>query len=288
MSRKRLTLLVSTVCVIALLAITVVPAVASSPKPPKAQFAAVLEQLTGEGVITPEQAEAIMERAGPIFGRIGASEHAYQKKVKELAIARSKPTLLRISQALDMKPDELLPQLREGNTIAQIAEKQGIPTTTVVDELLVPVKKGLDRAVANGKLSQEQAEENLDRAEAKITEMVQEATIKEIVGHQAKKIRTQDKNARRTKAALYQVCQIVDLDREELLAQLKEGKKIAEIAWEQGVSRDELLGALVDRAQERLDKAVSEGKLDEGKVAEIMPKIEERLAKFVDNFPPGR
>ncbi|MDY7018697.1 MAG: hypothetical protein SU899_01275 [Chloroflexota bacterium] len=118
--------------------------------------------------------------------------------------------------------------------------------------------------------------------------MVQEATIKEIVGHQVKKIRTQDKNARRTKAALYHVCQIVDLDREELLARLKEGKKIAEISQEQGISRDELLAALVDRAQERLDKAVSEGKLDEGKVAEIMPKIEERLARFVDNFPPGR
>ncbi|MDY7018698.1 MAG: hypothetical protein SU899_01280 [Chloroflexota bacterium] len=158
MSRKRLTLVVSTVCVIAILAITVLPAVASSPKPPKTQFAAVLEQLTEEGVINSEQAKAIMERAGPIFGRIGASEHAYQKKVRELAIARLKLTLLRISQALDMKPGELLPQLREGNTVAQIAKEQGVPTTTVVNQLLVPVKKGLDRAVANDKLSREQAE----------------------------------------------------------------------------------------------------------------------------------
>ena len=52
MSRKKLTLFVSTVCVIALLVIVVVPAVASPPKPPKAQFAAVLDQLTEEGVMT--------------------------------------------------------------------------------------------------------------------------------------------------------------------------------------------------------------------------------------------
>ena len=49
MNRKRLILLVSSICALALLAITVVPAVASPPKAPRAQFAAVLEQLTEEG-----------------------------------------------------------------------------------------------------------------------------------------------------------------------------------------------------------------------------------------------
>lgn len=80
----------------------------------------------------------------------------------------------------------------------------------------------------------------------------------------------------------------MNLDHEELLSQLKEGKKIVEIAQEQGVSRDELLESLIDRAQDRLDKAVSEGKLDKEKAAEIMSKLEERLAEFVDDFPPGR
>jgi len=285
MNRKRLILLVSTICTVALLVITVVPAVASPPNPPKAQFAAVLEQLSEEGVINSEQAEVIMERAGPIFGKMG---HAYQLRMRELAITRSRPTLMRISQALDMVPDELLPQLKEGKTIAEIAKEQGITADTVVDELLVPVKKGLDRAVADGKLSQEQAEEKLSKAQARITEMVQKATPKDIVRHEVNKIRMQDARAMRTRVLLRQVCQIVNLDHKEMLAQLKEGKKIVEIAQGQNISRDELLEALTERAQDRLDKAVREGKLDTEKAAGIMPKIEESLTKFVDNFPPEK
>ncbi len=288
MNRKRLILLVSSICAVALLAITVVPAVASPPKAPKAQFAAVLEQLTQEGVINSEQAKVITERTEPIFGRMGDVGRACQRRTKELAIARSKPVLVRVSQALGMEPNELLPQLKEGKTIAQIAEEHGVSVSTVVDELLMPVKKGLDKAVADGKLNQEQAEQKLSKAEAKITEMVQKATPKGIVGHEVKKIRKQDARARQIRVLLGQVCQIVNLDRKGLSAQLKEGKKIVEIAQEQGVSRDELLKALTDRAQERLDKAVSEGKLDKDKAAEIMPKIEESLTKFVDNFPPEK
>ena len=288
MNKKRLALLLSSICAVALLVITVVPALASQPESPGAKFAAVLEQLTEEGVINSEQAEAIMERTAPIFGRMGLMGHAYQQRVRELALARSKPMLLRISQAVGMEPDELIPQLKEGKSIAQIAEEQGISTSVVVGELLVSVEERLDRAVADGKLSQEQAEEKLSKAEARITEMVQNPALKGIVGHEVNKIRKQDERARQTRGLLHQVCQIVNLEHEELLPQLKEGKKIVEIAQEQGVSRDELLKSLVDTAQNRLDKAVSEGKLDEEKAAEIMSKIEDRLAKFVDDFPPGK
>jgi len=288
MNKKRLALLLSSICAVALLVITVVPALASPPESPGAKFAAVLEQLTEEGVINSEQAEAIMERTAPIFGRMGLMGHAYQQRVRELALARSKPMLLRISQAVGMEPDELIPQLKEGKSIAQIAEEQGISTSVVVGELLVSVEERLDRAVADGKLSQEQAEEKLSKAEARITEMVQNPALKGIVGHEVNKIRKQDERARQTRGLLHQVCQIVNLEHEELLPQLKEGKKIVEIAQEQGVSRDELLKSLVDTAQNRLDKAVSEGKLDEEKAAEIMSKIEDRLAKFVDDFPPGK
>ena len=102
MNRKRLTLLVSSICAVALLVITIVPAVASPPEPPRAQFAAVLERLTGEGVINSEQAEIIMERTGAIFGKMEEMGQSYRQRVKELAVARSRPILLRVSQALGM------------------------------------------------------------------------------------------------------------------------------------------------------------------------------------------
>jgi len=286
MNRKKLTLLVSTVCAVALLAITVVPAVAAPPKAPRAQFAATLQQLTEEGVINSEQAEVIIQRCGPRFGVMRVMKRPYQQRVKELALCQSRPILMRISQVLGMEASELVPQLREGKTVAEIAEEQGIPASLVVEELLIPVEQRLDRAVAGGRLSQEQAREKLSSAEVTISKMVHEGALKDIVGHQVNKIVQKDKRARQTKLLLHQVCQIVNLDHMGMLAELKEGNKIADIAEEQGISQNELLEELTQLAQDRLATAVSKGKLDAQKAEEIMQNIRDRLAQFVENFPP--
>ena len=288
MNRKRLTVLVSTVCALALLLVMVVPALASSPETPDSQFAAVIEQLTEEGVLNSEQAEIIIERTGPIFGKMMAVRHAYQQKVKEQAIARVKPVLSKISQALDMKPDELLPQLKEGKTIAQIAGERGVATDILVEELLEPVEARLDKAVDVGRLDQEQAEQKLGEARFRINAMIQNATPKGIVRNEVNRIRKQDERVKLTGILLQQVCQVLDLEHEELIVQLKEGKKIVEIAQEQGISREVLLDSLIESIQDRLTQAVDEGRLEEDKAADIAQRVAEQLDKFIDNFPPGQ
>ena len=272
----------------ALLAITVVPAVAAPPTAPRAQFAATLQQLTEEGVINSEQAEVIIHRCEPIFGVMRVMKRPYQQRVKELALSQSRPILMRISQLLGMEASELVPQLREGKTVAEIAEEQGIPASVVVDELLIRLQQRLDRAVADGRLSQEQAREKLSSAEVTISKMVHEAALEDIVRHQVKKILQKDKRARQTKLLLHQVCQIVNLDHMGMLAELKEDNKIADIAEQQGISQNELLEELTQLAQDRLDAAVSKGKLDTQKAEEIMQNIRDRLAQFVENFPPKK
>lgn len=288
MNRKRFILLASTICALALLVVTVMPVAAVPPKSSRVQFTDVLEQLTAEGVINSEQAEAIMGRCEPVFGRIERMEHACRRMVRKRVVAQSKPMLMKVSQALGMEPNELLSQLKEGKTIAEIAEEQGVLISVVVEELLAPIREGLDRAVADGKLSQGEAEQRLSNAEVRINKLVHEARLKDVVRYGINKTVERTRGARQTRMLLHQVCQMLNLDREGLFTQLKEGKKIVEIAQEQGISRDELLEALIEPAQDRLDKAVSEGKLDEQKAEEIRQNIEDRLARFVDNFPPGK
>ena len=269
MNRKKLTLLVSTICSLVLLMLTVVPVLASPPDSPEAHFIAVLEQLTAEGVISSEQTEIILQRAGVTISSMKAAEQTSQRRTKQLTTSRSKLILLKISRTLDMKPTDLLSQLKEGKTVAQIAEEQGISTDELVNELLAPVKKGLDRAVAENKLSQEQAEQKFNKIEVKVNEAIQKATLKDIVRYKSDEIKKQDNRVGRTKLLLRQVAQIVNLDGKELLAGLKESKKLVGIAKEQGISRDELLETLIYSAQERLNTAVHEDKLDEEKAKEI-------------------
>lgn len=72
---------------------------------------------------------------------------------------------------------------------------------------------------------------------------------------------------------------------EEIRAGFAEGKTLADLAAEQGVSTDDLADALVAQAAERLDEAVAEGKIDEDRAAEAAAKIEERIDAAIEAEP---
>ena len=75
--------------------------------------------------------------------------------------------------ALDMTADELREALSaDGATLASVAEAQGVDVQVVIDGLVAEAQEHLDQAVADGHLSQEEADEKAADLEARITEMV--------------------------------------------------------------------------------------------------------------------
>lgn len=63
-----------------------------------------------------------------------------------------------LADALGLTPDELNAQLISGKTLAQIAEAQGVSQEQLAAALETSVKAGLDKAVADGVLPQQQAD----------------------------------------------------------------------------------------------------------------------------------
>jgi hypothetical protein len=78
------------------------------------------------------------------------------------------------------------------------------------------------------------------------------------------------------------------LTAEELREQLHNGASLAEIAEEQGVEVDDLVGALVDAAEESLAAAVDDGRIDQERADEIAAGLEERIRTFVEEGFPAR
>jgi hypothetical protein len=75
--------------------------------------------------------------------------------------------------ALDMTADELREALSaDGATLASVAEAQGVDVQVVIDALVAEAQEHLDQAVADGRLTQEEADEKAADLEARITEMV--------------------------------------------------------------------------------------------------------------------
>jgi len=77
--------------------------------------------------------------------------------------ARSVHTLVwnSLADALKLTPDELNEQLASGKTLIQIAEAQGVSQDQLAAALETSVKAGLDKAVADGVLTQAQADQML-------------------------------------------------------------------------------------------------------------------------------
>jgi hypothetical protein len=117
-----------------------------------------LSGLVDDGTITQEQADAVetaLEDARP-EGRFG---HRFGFGLGSSVVA----------DTLDMTVEELRAALEDGTTIADLAEDRGVEVGTIVEAVVTELEERLAAHVADGDLTQEEADEMLANARERIT-----------------------------------------------------------------------------------------------------------------------
>src|SRR3954454_1474927 len=118
-----------------------------------------LSGLVSDGSITQEQADEVastLDEAG--IGHGGGHRGGG-------------PDLSAAATALGMTEDELRTALEpDGTTLADVAGQQGVAVDALVDALVTAQKERIAGAVADGRLTQEQADERLAGLEERVTE----------------------------------------------------------------------------------------------------------------------
>ena len=135
-----------------------------------------LQPLVDDGTITAEQADAVTaqlvenrpERGEGGFGD-GRGPGGHRGRPGMFAAGVGSEAL---TDLLGIDAQELRTQLRDGATLAEIAQAQGVEVQAVVDELVAELDERLTNAVENGRIDQAEADQKLADAEAKITDMV--------------------------------------------------------------------------------------------------------------------
>ena len=117
-----------------------------------------LAPLVENGTITQTQAEAVAGQLADGRGHRGPSRRGPQG-------------LDAAAEFLGMDAEELGAQLKDGATLAEIAGDQ---TDGLITALVADAEEHLAQAVADGKLTQEEADEKLAEAEERITTFVNE------------------------------------------------------------------------------------------------------------------
>ncbi len=165
---------------------------------------------------------------------------------------------------------------KQPTLIDAVAAKLGLTPAQMQAAFKAALVERIDARVAAGQLTQAQAEKLKQRiADAQGLGLGARGAL----GKTAKAFK--QRLVARSKA-LGPVASLLNTSREELRAELKAGKSLAEIAAAKGVSRADLVAAMVAPAKERLAKAVAAGTLTQTRADELAKRLTERVSKLVD------
>ena len=81
--------------------------------------------------------------------------------------------IMTAAETLEMSVPDFMQALRNGQTPAEIAEEHGISAQDLVDAIIAAQTEKLEQAVADGKITQERADEILARMNEKVTHWVE-------------------------------------------------------------------------------------------------------------------
>ena len=181
--------------------------------------------------------------------------------------------------ALGITESELRSELEAGKSIAQVAEAKNVDVQKVITALVDERKEHIAAHVAEGKLTQAQADAKLADVEARVTEMVNKTGLPMKEGRHGGK-------GKHVKAASEGVANVLNLSLDELRTQLRDGKSLAAIAEAQNVDISKVKDVLTSEFKAHLDEEVASGKHTQAEADEKLTQFEERLDDMVNAVRP--
>ena len=170
----------------------------------------------------------------------------------------------------------LSPEEESQAVIEDAAEQLGVEPNALSDALKDALKARIDAAVADGRLSQEQAAELKERIDSGDSPLVFGGLGLRGFGHVGHFGHL---------AGLDGAASYLGVTEAELRAELEDGKTLAEIAKAEGKSVEGLVQTIVDSASERLDQAVEDGRLTRARADEIKQNLKSRITDLVNRVP---
>ncbi len=174
---------------------------------------------------------------------------------------------------------------RAGEFITALAANLGVDEQTLRDAIKKTSLGMLDEAVADGRLTQEQADAlrtRIESGEGGMFGFGGKGFAGKGFGHDGDRGGMGPSFMGDGGLATF-----LGIDSETLRSELAGGSTLAEVAAAHGKSRDELKAFLTSEINERLDQAVSEGRLTQERADEMKAKHAEDLDAMIDRETPA-
>lgn len=178
------------------------------------------------------------------------------------------------AEKLGLTNDELIAELQAGKTIADVAVEKNVAVDTIVDAVLAAHTERLNEQVANGQLTQEQADAMLVLMKANVTERIngqgpaqgQGFGFGGGRGDHAGMGMMGGRRGGPENSLVTVVAEKLGLTPAELATELQAGKSVADVAQEKNVSVGTIAEAVLAPRTERLNELVAAGQLTQEEV----------------------
>ena len=145
----------------------------------KAELNSRIDAAVAAGKLTPEQGAKLKERVANAKGLGIGARRAFTKKHKALVARIVRVNRLHLAaKYLGMTPKEIRTARQDGQSLAQIATSKGKSVDGLVAAIVAPAKARAAKAVSDGRLTQQRADELIARLTERAQALVQRVPAK--------------------------------------------------------------------------------------------------------------
>lgn len=178
--------------------------------------------------------------------------------------------------ATGLTPEQVLEQVRAGATLAEIAEANGADADAIIEWEVSEHEVRLNRAVATGRLTREEADAQLAEIRARVVAVMNGEVPFE---------------ARRPVGALAQnlldaAATATGLTPQTVIAQAMAGATLAEVITTNGGDVEAVTAQAIATATEQINAALAEGKLTQEQADRMLANLPDAVARMLE-FRPG-
>jgi hypothetical protein len=191
--------------------------------------------------------------------------HGFLREMADIVAAETGLTAQEIAQLV-----------RAGSTLADVITANGGDVQVVTDQIVVLMTDRVNQAVANGKMPQQRADEIL----ANLTERVTQGINGELRLNRGMEWRV-------AMGVLRLAAEQTGLTARDIMQEMRSGKSLADVLTAYGVDAEAFITSAVAALNERLDMAVTNGRLTQEEADQKLTQFEERLRERIIQ-PGGR
>jgi polyhydroxyalkanoate synthesis regulator phasin len=184
-----------------------------------------------------------------------------------------------IVNATGLSREEILSQLRDGQTLNGILAANNIDPQVVIDAVTTVVTDDLNQAVADGRITQERADQVLANLPDNLDRLMNATAPGGLI---------QDRIHQRLEDSLIGVlAEMAGQDVGDVLRDAVTPPSLADLAAQYGLDADAIIATTEQRITDDVNQAVDDGRLTEDQAAQILDGLHDRLVeRFNAPFRP--